>query len=206
MIFNPDALEAQLRPCLRASGPLPDDWSERLARYLTLLVDWNQRVNLVSRRSIDRVVEEQLLPSLAALLVVPPAKDMKILDVGSGGGFPGIPLAILRPQASVELVEATRKKCAFLEAAIREIPAANVAVHWCRIEAPTEQLRARAPFDLAFARAVGNPDAVGAATKRLLTRGGSLWAYVSPAEAKPEYSWPLENPATAIAAWRPAAK
>ena len=205
MMIDAGALEAQLLPCLRATGPFPDDWPERMARYLNLLIDWNERVNLVSRRSIGRVVEEQLLPSLAALLVVPATTDVRVLDVGSGGGFPGIPLAILRPRARVDLVEATRKKCNFLEAAIREANLESAAAHWCRIEAPAETLRARAPFDVALARAVGNPDAIGPAARRLLGRG-ALWVYVSPQEAKPEHVWPRppSEPTTALAAWRPA--
>ena len=74
-----------------------------------------------SRASADRALEAHVLPSLATLLLIPPEEEYRVLDVGSGGGFPGIPLGILRPRVRLDLVEATRKKCRFLEECVREL-------------------------------------------------------------------------------------
>jgi 16S rRNA (guanine527-N7)-methyltransferase len=130
------------------AGAAPGDWPEKLSAYLHLLVRWNEQINLVSRKSIDRVVEAQVVPSLAALQLLPADQPIKLLDVGSGGGFPGIPCAILRPCAEIALVEATRKKSLFLEAVVRELGLERTTVHWTRVEAPTPALRALAPFDV----------------------------------------------------------
>ncbi len=192
--ISTELLRQTLGALVDAEGGAPEGWPESLSRYLHQLVEWNERVNLVSRKSIDQVVKSQLLPSLAALRVVRPNQTARVLDVGSGGGFPGIPLAILRPLARVALVEATRKKCAFLEEVVRMRAPAGTSVHWTRIEAPTPELRAIAPFDLALARAVGRPEELGAAVRALLRPGGEFWAFTSPAHAG-AVPWPSADDA-----------
>jgi 16S rRNA (guanine527-N7)-methyltransferase len=151
-----------------------------MAKYLDLLGEWNDRVNLVSRRSMDRVVEDQIVPSLAALLVVPGGVPVRVLDIGSGGGFPGIPLGILRPEARIDFVEATRNKCDFLVAAVKAAALRDAQVHWCRIERASGSLLARRPFDVAFARAVGTPGVVARGARPLLSERASLWTFVAP--------------------------
>lgn len=164
-----------------------------------MLIEWNDRVNLVSRRSADTVLEHQLLPSLGTLRIVPPGGHPRVLDVGSGGGFPGLPLAILRPQAEVHLLEATRKKCGFLKEVVRALALDNARVHWGRIEEPPPALLSRAPFDAAVARAVGHPDKIAAAAAKLLAPGGALWTFRAPGTGADEILWPPEGPVTALA-------
>jgi 16S rRNA (guanine527-N7)-methyltransferase len=184
-------LEATLTPWVEMGGALaPDTWAERLACYLDLLRDWNRRINLVSRKSIDRVVEEQLIPSLAVLRVVAADTAVRALDVGSGGGFPGIPLAILRPRVRIDLVESVEKKCRFLEEAVRALGLVDAAVQCCRIEHPSAELVGRGPFDVAFARAVGNPSAVGRAVVERLAPGASLWGFCPPEDPSASVRWP----------------
>lgn len=190
-----EEIEQVIAPTIGPHGPFPAAWADRLAAYLVRLTEANRRVNLISRRSSEQVVLQQLLPSLAALLVVPSVGAPRVLDIGAGGGFPGIPLAILRPNARVDLVESIRKKCAFLEDTQRGLEIANVAVHCCRIEAPTPELIGRAPFDHALARAVGATQAVHRATRPLLGTNGALWTYAPPGEG---LDWPKGNPTTSL--------
>lgn len=170
----------------------PPGWAERMARYVELLRERNRRVNLVSRKSVDRVVSEQILPSLAALRVVPAGADLRVLDVGSGGGLPGIPLGIVRPEARIDLVEATRKKAEFLEEAVRVAGLRDPRVHGCRIEQPSPELLSRAPFDVALARAVGDQRRLSRAVRPLLSAGGALWTFVAPG-TEGSLPWPEQG-------------
>jgi 16S rRNA (guanine(527)-N(7))-methyltransferase RsmG len=89
----------------------------------------NSKINLVSRRGdVAREIERQFLLSMAALDLIEPAKRLNWLDIGSGGGFPGIPLAIFRPDISFVLVESIAKKAFFLERTIEALTLPNVSV------------------------------------------------------------------------------
>jgi 16S rRNA (guanine527-N7)-methyltransferase len=122
----------------------------RLEAYAALLVQWNPRINLVSRDSLRDPWRRHFLDS-AQLLPYVPASARSLVDLGSGAGFPGLVLAILGV-AGVELVESDARKCAFLREAAR-IADAPVTVHHARIEAlPPHQVdvvtaRACAPLD-----------------------------------------------------------
>jgi 16S rRNA (guanine527-N7)-methyltransferase len=171
--------ERILGPVVEAQGGGPAGWIDSLEHYLDLLRERNAHVNLVSRRSIDRLVESQVLPSLAALLVVPPEHPLRVLDVGTGGGLPGIPLKILRPMVRLDLLDATRKKTDFLSTAVSELGLEDCRVHWGRVESPPADLRDRAPFDLALARAVGAEDRIARAL-RDLSPAAAFWVFDDP--------------------------
>jgi 16S rRNA (guanine527-N7)-methyltransferase len=139
---------------------------QRLEKFWSLLLTWNARINLTGARTREELVEEHLPDSLAMARLVPP--DARLLDVGSGGGLPALPFAILRPDATVCLVEPRAKRVAFLRTAVREL-ALTAEVEAQRVEvfsgwradvagsratfAPSEWLergRALAPRVLAF--------------------------------------------------------
>src|SRR5688500_1440653 len=104
----------------RAGLTLTDDQHAQLSRYLDLLLDANQRMNLT--RITDRAAAEvQHVGDALTLLPHLPPGEFRLADVGSGGGVPGIPLAIARPDARVMLVESTKKKAAFLKSAAAEL-------------------------------------------------------------------------------------
>ncbi|MGH2569804.1 MAG: 16S rRNA (guanine(527)-N(7))-methyltransferase RsmG [bacterium] len=170
-------------------GGGPAGWEGRIAWFLGELALWNERASLVSRSSLGTLLQAHVLPSLAALLVVPADRDVRVLDVGSGGGFPGIPLGILRPRARLDLVEATRKKYRFLERCIQGLELGDARVHWCRIEAPTDALRGRAPFDVAIARAVGHEELVSRASRALLDSQGQSWVFTAPGVSGDVLPW-----------------
>lgn len=128
-----DLSRAALKQACEALGLAPAGAQlTLLGRYAGLVRDWNQQVNLVSRRDADRILAYHVLDSLAASSLIPP--DARVADVGSGAGLPGIPLAICREDVTMLLVESIAKKARFLETAVTELGLPNVKVHHARAE------------------------------------------------------------------------
>jgi 16S rRNA (guanine527-N7)-methyltransferase len=125
-------LEAQLAHGLAAMNiDLSQEQREKLLAYLVLLYKWNRAYSLTALKEQDKAVSHHLLDSLSILRFVP---DGRLLDVGSGGGAPGIPLAIARPELAVTLLDSNSKKAAFLRQAAIELELSNVSVHGGRVE------------------------------------------------------------------------
>jgi 16S rRNA (guanine527-N7)-methyltransferase len=132
---------------------------ERFLRYEAILLDWNQRLNLTAITAPTEVEVKHFLDSLTPIVALRSAAPEdaaagRLLDVGAGAGFPGIPLAIAFPTLRVSLLEATGKKCRFLEHVVGELGLANVDVHCGRAEELGHDVRLRARFDFVIARAV----------------------------------------------------
>jgi 16S rRNA (guanine527-N7)-methyltransferase len=147
--------------------------TDQLVRFGALLERWNAVHNLTAIESADGVLTHHLLDSLAILPtldVIFRQKHLTALDVGAGGGLPGVPLAILRPAWHWTLVDKVQKKAAFLTQARVELRLANVEV----VHARVETLRA-AGFDLIVARAFATLAEFVGATRHLLGPGGR-WA------------------------------
>ena len=113
---------------------LPVGCQEKLLAYLALLYKWNKTFSLTALREQDKAVSHHLLDSLSILPFVPDTPDTRLLDVGSGGGMPGIPLAIVRPDLRVTLLDSNSKKTAFLQQTAIELELNNVSVHGGRVE------------------------------------------------------------------------
>jgi 16S rRNA (guanine527-N7)-methyltransferase len=128
---------------------LPDDAVVRLLSYLALLAKWNRTYNLTAVRREDEMVTHHLLDSLAVLPVVEKSAlaGRRLVDVGSGGGLPGLVLAIARPDLHVTSVEASQKKAAFQQQAKIELGLSNVSIHCGRAE------DFKGVFDAAISRA-----------------------------------------------------
>lgn len=92
--------------------------SEQFVRYLTHLITWNKTINLTAIIDSKEIIIKHFIDSLAALVATNFRQDSLVLDVGSGGGFPGIPLKIVRPDFQLTLVEPVQKKCSFLNSVI----------------------------------------------------------------------------------------
>ncbi len=138
-----------LREGARALGiELSDEQAARLVAHLDLLDDWNERMNLTAIRDRGQQLTKHVLDSLS---IRPYLRGSRIADVGSGAGFPGIPLAIVLPDAHFALIESTGKKCRFLEHVRDTLALTNVEVVQARAEAhkPTDR------YDTVLARAVG---------------------------------------------------
>lgn len=162
--------EQQLADGLRALDiALPATVQAQLLAYAAFLEKWNRTYSLTALRDPALAVSHHLLDSLAILPYVDAAS---LLDVGSGGGQPGIPLAIARPELAVTLVDSNSKKTAFLQQAAIELGLKNVQVVTARVEtfAPA------APFAAITSRAFAELADFVALTRHLLAPGGAWLA------------------------------
>jgi 16S rRNA (guanine527-N7)-methyltransferase len=110
---------------------LPVEAERKLLAYVDLLAKWNRTYNLTAIREPERMVSHHLIDSLA---VLPHLANGSLVDVGAGGGLPGIPIAIAQPQRAVTLNDSNHKKSAFMQQAVIELGLSNVRVHVGRVE------------------------------------------------------------------------
>ena len=164
---------------LQSSGKLPfsepaPEQIAQLQKYLALLLDWNQRINLISPNDEERIAERHILESLAILSAWPFPQNASVLDLGSGAGFPGMPLKIMRPDLAMTLLESRQKKTLFLNAAVQELKFSNCRVVNARAEdlvkIPSEK------FSIVIARAVAELKTLWEWSRSLLTDRGLLLA------------------------------
>ena len=167
--------QIQLAAGIAALGlALPNGAEAKLLAYLALLDKWNRVYNLTAVRDVERMVSHHLLDSLAAVPFYQGGepKWVSVLDVGSGGGLPGIPLAIARPGLQVTLIDSIAKKTAFLLQAKAELGLENLRVVTSRVEG----FRPDAPFDVITSRAFSDLKLFVTLTRHLLKPGGCWMA------------------------------
>jgi 16S rRNA (guanine527-N7)-methyltransferase len=148
---------------LRSEAPrygvtLNDTQLSLFERYVLLLAEWNQRVNLVSDATPETVQRRHVLESLALGAALRQREvlrpDARIIDIGAGAGFPGVPIKIAWPSVHLTLLEATAKKTAFLSALVSELALSDTVVLTGRAEDLAHDAQLRGSFDLVLARAV----------------------------------------------------
>jgi len=142
-----------------------------LRLYCDELTRWSARLNLTALRTPEEVVREGILDSLACLPLIPPG-PLQVVDVGSGAGFPALPLKLVRPDLSVTLVEASRKKATFLVHVARTLGLTGVRVVRVRAEVFATDPREAGGYDLGLARAVAAPPDAGRLVRPLLRPRG----------------------------------
>jgi 16S rRNA methyltransferase gidB len=109
---------------------ITDEQKQQFEKLEQLYTEWNEKINVISRKDMDGLYEKHILHSLGIAKVMPFADGTKVLDVGTGGGFPGIPLAILFPEVSFTLIDSIGKKIKVVEAVSEGLRLKNVtAVH-----------------------------------------------------------------------------
>jgi 16S rRNA (guanine527-N7)-methyltransferase len=145
---------------------------EKLLRYVTLLEKWNRTYNLTAIRDPERMVAHHLLDSLAVLPHFPRLTRLRMVDVGSGAGLPGIPVALARPDWQVALLDSNGKKTAFLRQATAELGLENSEVIAMRVE----DYRPAERFDVAISRAYGTLESFIADTAQLIKPSGQWLA------------------------------
>ncbi len=128
---------------------------EQFLRYRQELLDWNSRINLTAITNPEEVLIKHFLDSLS-LLMVYDEPEVRLLDIGSGAGFPGLPLKIVRPHWRVVLLEATGKKVRFLQHIIDVLQLQSVVAVQGRAEVMAHMREYRAAFDVVTARAVAS--------------------------------------------------
>ena len=184
---------------------LTDEQKRQFAELDALYHDWNSKINVISRKDIDNLYEHHVLHSMTIGKLIHFREGTQVLDFGTGGGFPGIPLAILFPQCSFKLIDGTGKKVKVATEVARAIGLTNVV---------TEHLRGedeKGKFDFVVSRAVMPlPDLVKIVTKNIskkqnnalpngiiCLKGGNLDAELRPyrhlAEVTPVSNWFKED-------------
>lgn len=166
--------------------PCDEAQSTALLAYAHSLLRWSARINLTAARSVDALVADHFPDAFALAQRLDQAAHL--IDVGSGGGLPALPLALLRPKLTIVLVEPIAKKGAFLRAAIRELGlAGRVELVAARGEKLADKVTTGAtpPFDVAVSRATLPPDKWLTLARRLVRPGGKIFVLTTP-RALPE--------------------
>lgn len=145
------------------------DQQDLLLQYLLLLDKWNKVYNLTAVRDVMKMVSAHLLDSLSVIALLP---EGKVLDVGSGAGLPGIPIAVARPAFAVTLLDSNHKKTAFLRQAVADLGLKNASVVCERVESAN----APAGFDVIISRAFSDLGEFVSLTGRLLAPDGVIAA------------------------------
>ena len=145
-------LAARLMQC---GIPFREDLPEKLLRYHALLMDWNTRMDLTAVTDEDEMIDRHYVDSLMALKepgLIP--EKGRLIDVGTGAGFPGMPMALACPELQVTLMDAQQKRLTFLQAVMDELNVQNVTLVHRRAEDGAKDAALREQFDVAVARAV----------------------------------------------------
>jgi 16S rRNA (guanine527-N7)-methyltransferase len=125
---------------------------QQIQRYITILLKWNDKINLTAIRDPREILYRHICESMYAAVAVP-VENGRLADVGSGGGFPGLPIKILRPDLHVFLIESNVKKATFLAEAARDLELTDIRVLVNRFEDLAEDV---APLDYVCSRALGD--------------------------------------------------
>lgn len=164
-----DSNERLLKGLQALSIAQADSVAAQLLRYRDLLQKWNKIHNLTAIRDDEDIVSHHFLDSLS---ILPHIKGTQLLDFGSGAGFPGLVLAIARPDLAVTLVDANQKKTRFLQQVVAELGLKNTVIAHDRIE----QFQPDAKFDTLTSRAVATLSEQVAMCQHLMDRGSVLLA------------------------------
>jgi 16S rRNA (guanine527-N7)-methyltransferase len=174
---------------------------QQFAALQDLYTDWNSKINVISRKDIDGLYEKHVLHSLAIAAVIDFHPNTEIIDIGCGGGFPGIPLAIFFPLAKFHLVDSINKKLTVVNEVARAIGLQNITTQHTR----AEEIKNR-KFDFAVSRAVAPLKNLWRWSKPLLRKGnqqnltngliclkgGDLTNEIAESKLRP-HVWAIEN-------------
>lgn len=148
----------------------------QLNSYLDLLVKWNRKINLTSEKTPSEILHRHIFDSLQYARVISPNDN--IMDIGSGAGFPGIPLKIVYPQLILTLVESQRKRCSFLEAVVSNLVLQDTRV----INERAEKISPEPRVGVVILRAVSNIKSCLDLAVRFLEEGGKVLLKKDPEE------------------------
>lgn len=178
-LFREDAtrLGADVRPF---GIPLDDAARERIVIFANELVLWNDRLNLLSRPDTANVIRKHVAASLGVFLLHDATVGERWIDVGTGAGFPGLALKVVRPDLDISLLDSAKKRCTFLENAVRSVGVGPVQIHQMRAETLLNHRGGKGAYDVVTCRAVASlPDSLRAFSG-LVAPGGRLITFKGP--------------------------
>ncbi len=126
--------------------------ADRMADHAIELMRWNKKINLTAITNPHDIAVKHFIDSITVVSQIP--EKASVLDIGTGGGFPGIPIKVMRPNAYITLVDSSRKKVSFLKNVIRRLQLKAIEAHHCRIELCTPAIHFQRPFDVIVCRAL----------------------------------------------------
>jgi 16S rRNA (guanine527-N7)-methyltransferase len=140
--------------CIK-NGLIPtDEQLEQLAYYVVLLLEWNKKINIISRKDEENIWTYHILHSISPLFKIEINQNSTMVDIGTGGGLPGVPIKIMRPDLSLLCIDSTGKKIKALSQMIKDINLDQIDAVWGRAEEIGLQSNYTGKFDFAIARAV----------------------------------------------------
>ncbi|MDY5253003.1 MAG: 16S rRNA (guanine(527)-N(7))-methyltransferase RsmG [Erysipelotrichaceae bacterium] len=151
---------------------ITDKMLEQFDRYAQLLIEWNQKMNLTAIVEYDKIIEKHFYDSILCLL----QEDIqgKVADVGSGAGFPSLPMKIVRPDLAIEIIEPLQKRCTFLNVVVDSLGLSDVKIINARAEDHAKDHRES--YDVVCARAVANMAMLSELCIPLVKKGGMFVA------------------------------
>ena len=153
---------------------LTKEQEEKFEKYYRILIEYNERFNITAITEKEEVYKKHFIDSI---LGVDKLRGKTLIDIGSGGGFPAIPLKIMKDDLSVTLVEATGKKCEFLKAVVKELNLTNVSVINGRAEDLAKDVKFREQFDICSARAVARLNTLSEYCIPFVKKGGIFLSF-----------------------------
>ena len=175
--------------------------TDKFVFYLQEVMKWNEKMNLTGHRKAEELVGNLFIDSLVCARVFSPDTAGSILDIGTGAGFPGIPMGLVFPQQDVTLLEPNRKKVAFLHHVIGSLGLKNIRVESCRIEQFSQKPEYHGTFDWVFMKALRFDVGLAYVTPVLSASGRCVVCRAGPmpAERVPKGfsvidEWPYELP------------
>ena len=184
--MNNENISIFIDGCKELGLSLSEGQLKQFIRYYEMLIEKNKVMNLTAITDFEEVIKKHFLDSLLIVQAADLTKVEKMIDVGTGAGFPGIPLKIVFPELSVTLADSLNKRVLFLEECIRELNFRKIdAVHG-RAEDLGKNREYREKYDLAVSRAVANLSSLSEYCIPFVKKGGSFIAYKS-AEILDEY-------------------
>lgn len=156
----------------------PEETEQHFAEYCEEILEQNSKFNLTSLKSAEEVFEILFLDSLMPFTILPKfKKGDRVIDVGTGAGIPGLVLALVFQETHFTLLDATRKKCQFLEGLVEKFGLKNVIVELCRAEDAGQKSELREQFDFALARSLAQLNILFEYALPFIKTGGALYSY-----------------------------
>jgi 16S rRNA (guanine527-N7)-methyltransferase len=191
-------LELLIEGAARLGVAMNREQAGQLALHGRQLLEWNQKVNLTAITDPEQIAVKHFLDAIAPLNHIP--AHGRILDIGTGGGFPGLPLKVMRPGIPMTLIDGVRKKISFVQEMIRQLGLQRIEALHTRAEALAGQAAYAQGFQTIVCRALTDMDRIVKLAVPLLAPGGCILAYKGPQAKAPAGS--ADRPASIDAGGR----
>ena len=175
-MYNTDILERGFK---EFNIPFSTDTIDQFLKYYELLMQWNNKINLTSITDFEDVLIKHFIDSLSLVRIIPGLSEEKVLDLGSGAGFPGIPLKIVFPGINITLADSVNKKLLFINDVIEKLGLENAETVHGRAEDLARDVKYRGRYDICVSRAVANLSTLSEYCLPFVKTGGAFISYKS---------------------------